>query len=62
MALGLRPSNIQKTLTMLSRAVDDIWYLSGDRSFDMKYYSRRAMLLGIYSATGLFEERASVFD
>lgn len=53
MAIGIQPENVQKTLALLAKAVDDIWYLTGDRSFDMKYYSRRAVLLGIYTSTGM---------
>ena len=32
--------------------VDDIWYWAGDRSTDFNWYTKRALLAGIYTSTG----------
>lgn len=54
MALGLLPPNVTETLTILSELVDEIWWHAGDRSTDLDWYSRRALLLGVYAATEAF--------
>lgn len=51
MALGASPSNLPSTLELLGTTVDDIWYLAGDRSTDLTWYTRRGLLLGVYVAT-----------
>jgi hypothetical protein len=35
-------------------AVDDAWYMAGDRSVDLGWYSRRALLMGVSAATEVF--------
>lgn len=52
MALGLLPHNLPYTLTSLAHAVDEMWYFAGDKSHDMAWYSRRALLLTVYTSTG----------
>lgn len=37
-----------------ARTVDAIWHAAGDRSADMSWYSKRAILAGVYGATVLF--------
>jgi ubiquinone biosynthesis protein COQ9 len=37
-----------------SRTVDVIWHAAGDRSADFSWYSKRAILAGVYSTTMLF--------
>lgn len=37
----------------LALMVDDIWYWAGDRSTDFNWYTKRALLAGIYTSTGL---------
>ena len=54
MALGILPPNISKTTAHLWRLVDDIWFISGDRSTDLNFYSKRSLLLGVYASTELF--------
>jgi len=49
-----QPSNVKMSLDHLGRVVDDIWYYAGDRSADMHWYTKRASLAAIYSATELF--------
>ena len=53
MALGVLPHNLPYTLQLLGRTVDEIWYHAGDRSTDVNWYTRRGLLLGIYSSTGV---------
>jgi ubiquinone biosynthesis protein COQ9 len=36
------------------RTSSEIWYASGDRSTDWNYYSKRALLASVYSATIMF--------
>jgi rpsU-divergently transcribed protein len=54
MALGLLPQNVTETVSILSEMVDEIWWHAGDRSTDLDWYSRRALLLGVYAATEAF--------
>jgi ubiquinone biosynthesis protein COQ9 len=37
-----------------ARTVDAIWYAAGDRSADFSWYTKRAILTGVYGATLLF--------
>uniref|UniRef100_A0A3B3DTB7 Ubiquinone biosynthesis protein n=1 Tax=Oryzias melastigma TaxID=30732 RepID=A0A3B3DTB7_ORYME len=53
MSLLLLPHNIPDSLKHLSNLVDDIWYYAGDRSTDMNWYTKRAVLTGIYNTTEL---------
>jgi len=39
---------------LLYRTVDAVWYALGDRSTDFNFYTKRALLAGVYSATVLF--------
>jgi ubiquinone biosynthesis protein COQ9 len=38
----------------LYRTVDAVWYALGDRSTDYNFYTKRALLAGVYSATLLY--------
>ncbi len=38
----------------MARTVDAIWHAAGDRSADWSWYSKRAILAGVYGATLLF--------
>ncbi|KAM4572794.1 ubiquinone biosynthesis protein COQ9, mitochondrial isoform 2-T2 [Odontesthes bonariensis] len=53
MSILLLPHNIPDSLKHLSTLVDDIWYYAGDRSTDMNWYTKRAVLTGIYNTTEL---------
>uniref|UniRef100_A0A3P9N496 Ubiquinone biosynthesis protein n=1 Tax=Poecilia reticulata TaxID=8081 RepID=A0A3P9N496_POERE len=53
MSILLLPHNIPDSLKHLSTMVDDIWYYAGDRSTDMNWYTKRAVLTGLYNATEL---------
>jgi len=51
MALGIQPQNVTETANLLAIFADECWYLAGDRSTNLHWYSRRALLLGVYVAT-----------
>lgn len=51
--LALAP-NVPTGLRMLYRTVDAMWYAVGDRSVDFSFYTKRALLAGVVSATTLF--------
>ncbi len=55
-ALGLLalPQNAVMGTRLLYRTVDAIWWAAGDRSTDWNFYSKRALLAGVYSTTLLF--------
>ncbi len=48
------PQNGPLALKTLYRTVDAIWHAAGDRSTDFNFYSKRAILAGVYSATLLY--------
>jgi len=48
------PPNLPLALRCLYRTVDAIWYAVGDRSVDFSFYTKRALLAGVLSATALF--------
>tara|TARA_B110000196_G_C21126952_1_gene656338 strand:+ start:1179 stop:1814 length:636 start_codon:yes stop_codon:yes gene_type:complete len=45
------PHNFKISTRILYRAVDEIWFLSGDTSTDFNFYSKRAILATIYTST-----------
>ena len=49
-----RPQHAQIAASTLYRTVDRIWRLTGDRSVDFSFYTKRATLAGVYSATLLY--------
>jgi len=55
-ALGLLalPGNAVVAARTLARTVDTIWAAAGDRSADFSWYTKRAILASVYSATLLF--------
>lgn len=48
------PQNGPLALKTLYRTVDAIWHAAGDRATDFNFYSKRAILAGVYSATLLY--------
>lgn len=48
--LGNTPTSVAE----LARLVDEIWYLSGDKSVDNSWYTKRGMLAGVYAASEMF--------
>jgi ubiquinone biosynthesis protein COQ9 len=48
------PTNAPLGAKCLYRTVDAIWYAVGDRSTDFSFYTRRALLAGVYGSTVLY--------
>ena len=48
------PQNAASGLQCLYRTVDAIWYAAGDTSTDYNFYTKRALLSGVYSSTLLY--------
>ncbi|XP_051884229.1 ubiquinone biosynthesis protein COQ9, mitochondrial isoform X2 [Pristis pectinata] len=53
MSLLLMPENVADSLRSLTEMVDEIWFYAGDKSTDSNWYTKRAVLAGIYNATEL---------
>jgi ubiquinone biosynthesis protein COQ9 len=53
-AVLLAPRHAPLAATTLARTVDEIWHAAGDSSADFSWYTKRAILGGVYSATLLF--------
>ncbi|CAJ0949400.1 unnamed protein product [Ranitomeya imitator] len=53
MGILLLPHNLPSGLTLLTTMVDDIWHYASDQSTDVSWYTRRAVLAGIYNTTEL---------
>ncbi|HJQ59021.1 MAG TPA: COQ9 family protein [Vineibacter sp.] len=51
--LGL-PMNGPLAARLLYRTVDAMWYAAGDRAADFSFYTKRATLAAVYSATVLY--------
>lgn len=51
MALGLQPRNLPTTLEQLHAISDEIWHLAGDKSTDLNWYTKRALLTKVYVMT-----------
>ena len=48
------PRNRLAALRSVARTVDTIWHAAGDQSADMSWYTKRAILTGVYATTLLF--------
>ncbi|HUI16086.1 MAG TPA: COQ9 family protein [Alphaproteobacteria bacterium] len=48
------PQNAPLGLKLVWRTVDAIWYAAGDSATDFNFYTKRALLTGVYSATMLY--------
>lgn len=48
------PGNARTAAAIAARTVDAIWHAAGDRSADFSWYTKRAILTAVYSATLLF--------
>ena len=48
------PQHAPLATRLLYRTVDAMWYAAGDTSTDYNFYSKRALLAGVYSATLLY--------
>lgn len=48
------PGNAGLAVRCTARTVDSIWHAAGDGSVDFSWYTKRAILAGVYGATLLF--------
>tara|TARA_B110000014_G_C20071736_1_gene558999 strand:+ start:308 stop:961 length:654 start_codon:yes stop_codon:yes gene_type:complete len=48
------PFNAKIAISSVYKTVDNMWYLTNDRSYDFNYYTKRAILAFIYSSTIFF--------
>jgi ubiquinone biosynthesis protein COQ9 len=48
------PQNTALGVRLLYRTVDEIWYAAGDTATDFNFYTKRALLGGVYSTTVLY--------
>lgn len=48
------PPNLDLASRLLWRDVDAIWYAAGDRSADLSYYTKRAMLVPVWLSTMVY--------
>lgn len=48
------PRNARLAATITARTVDSIWHAAGDRSADFAWYTKRAILAGVYTSTLLY--------
>ncbi|MDR3530643.1 MAG: COQ9 family protein [Rhodopila sp.] len=48
------PRNARAAACCTARTVDAIWHAAGDRSADFSWYTKRAILAAVYSATVLY--------
>ena len=48
------PSNAALAARLLFRSVDAMWRATGDRTSDFNYYTKRALLAGVYGSTLLY--------
>lgn len=53
MALGALPQHLPATAERLLRSADDLWWLAGDTSTDIHWYSRRLLLCSVIVASEL---------
>jgi ubiquinone biosynthesis protein COQ9 len=54
LAVLAMPSHTRESAAILARTVDAILHAAGDRSADFSWYTKRAILAGVFSATLLF--------
>src|ERR1017187_4464800 len=48
------PRHARAAAAITARTVDAIWHAAGDRSADFSWYTKRAILTGVYAATVLY--------
>ena len=53
-AVGVLSANPVASARILARTVDALWHAAGDRSADWSWYTKRAILAGVYGSTRLF--------
>jgi ubiquinone biosynthesis protein COQ9 len=61
-ALAVLSLDAAAAARVTARTIDSIWHAAGDRSADWSWYSKRALLAGVYGATLLFWLRDDSLD
>ena len=51
LAIQAMPQNLARTMRIGWHSADLMWHLAGDRATDYNHYTKRAILMAIYSAT-----------
>ncbi|CAG8549146.1 14383_t:CDS:10 [Ambispora leptoticha] len=54
LAILAQPNNVGLSAKHLAKLSDEIWFLAGDKSADMNWYTKRGELALIYAATELY--------
>ena len=54
LALLTAPQNVALGARLLYDAVDALWYAAGDNATDFNFYTKRALLAGVYATTTLY--------
>jgi ubiquinone biosynthesis protein COQ9 len=54
LALLTSPQNLALGAKLLYDAVDALWYAAGDNATDFNFYTKRALLAGVYGTTTLY--------
>lgn len=54
LAVQAHPRNAPHSTRLLCSLVDDIWRAAGDASTDYNWYTKRALLAGVYTSTELY--------
>ncbi|CAM6127014.1 unnamed protein product [Calypogeia fissa] len=54
LSIQANPVNLPTTIKQRALLMDEIWHAAGDRSTDVDWYTKRAILAGIYSTTELY--------
>ncbi|XP_064398290.1 ubiquinone biosynthesis protein COQ9, mitochondrial-like [Halichondria panicea] len=54
MSLKVQPQVAPTALENVSLMVDDIWYMAGDQTTDVSWYTKRGVLGAIYTSTELY--------
>jgi ubiquinone biosynthesis protein COQ9 len=52
-AILAQPQNVVASTKLAWRAADRMWRVAGDKATDFNYYSKRAILTGVYGSTSL---------
>lgn len=52
-AVLAQPQNVSAAARLAWRAADRMWRVAGDKTTDFNYYSKRAILTGVYTSTAL---------
>ncbi|MBL28609.1 MAG: COQ9 family protein [Rhodospirillaceae bacterium] len=53
-AQQILPTNGPRSMRSLYRTVDAMWYAAGDTATDFNFYTKRALLAGVYTSTLLY--------